>query len=366
MDTTQTLSGSHYAATVEDATVSPVRSAGRRMTPRTYVLVALATLIALSGGSEGYARYKRVTCWSGGYHEDAWMAYCNSDRYGVYDTDAIWYGLEPEVMPAVREAKVLTLSDSHLQNALSLGGASEWFAARGYPVYMLGLPTAESRFGEMLLERLQANPAVVIFDASPYFTGHAGPFAENLLGADEETGRERVKELRDFQHFHRGLCDRWPGACGQNFAYFRSRKDGHWVFPDPSTTRPWIGAAGMPNNDVRFAVSTRPDELARWYPHYRDVARAFVRKLGLPTKCVVITNVPSDAPKRELAMYLSRTVGMTLIDPDVRDLATFDRAHLTPESSQRWTQAFLEELTPVLRECVGPGAAQRAAVEHVP
>jgi hypothetical protein len=331
------------------------------MSFRSYLLTSLVTLVALSGGSEAYARYKRVSCWSGGYAQDAWMAYCNSDRYGVYDVEAVWYGVEPDVMPAVRNAKVLTLSDSHLQNALSLGGASEWFTEHGYPVYMLGLPTAESRFGELLIDRLQAKPSVVVFDASPYFNGLLGSFQANLPTTDENMGRARVEQLRDFQRYHRWVCDRWSWACGRNFAYFRSRKDGHWIFPDPTTTKLWIGANSLPNDEVRFPVSTKPDELAPRYPHYLEVARGFVAKLGLPAKCVVVTGVPTDLPKRELARYLSTSLGITLIDPNLEGLATFDRGHLTPESSKRWTQAFLEELAPVLRDCVRSSPPDGAA-----
>jgi hypothetical protein len=260
-------------------------------------------------------------------------------------------------MPAVRSARVLTLSDSLLQNAFSLGGASEWFAARGYPFYMLGVPTAESRFGELLIERLQAKPSVVVVDANPYFTGDVGSFQRELLRTDERTGRTRVEQLHEFREYHHRFCRQWPWVCGRNFSYFRSRKDGHWIFPDPTRTKLWIGTAGVPNDVVRFPVSAQPDELGPRYPHYRDVAGKFVAKLGLPAKCVVVTAVPTESQKRELAKYLSSSLGMTLIDPDLSDLMTFDRSHLTPESSQRWTQAFLQELEHVLRDCISPSPA---------
>ena len=70
------------------------------------------------------------------------MAYCNSERYGVYDVQAV-SSCGAGLWPAVRRAKILTLSDSHLQNAFSLGGASEWFAERHYPFYMLGADCRE-------------------------------------------------------------------------------------------------------------------------------------------------------------------------------------------------------------------------------
>ena len=85
--------------------------------------------------------------------------------------EAIWHHVESDVAPAIEAADILTLSDSHLQNALSLGGASRWFSTHHYSLYMLGLPTAESGFGERLLDNFHPHPKLVILDASPYFTG---------------------------------------------------------------------------------------------------------------------------------------------------------------------------------------------------
>jgi hypothetical protein len=322
------------------------------MTLSRYLALLLITFVGLSALHLGYVRFLQVSCWPGGYERDAWMAYCNSDRYGVYDADAIWHSLEPEVAPKVRAAKVLTLSDSHLQNALSLGGASEWFESRRYPVYMLGVPTAESQYGELLLERLQAHPSVIVFDSSPYFTGGPGAFEKALLEQPVES-RERALELREFQDFHRRFCARFPWACGYNFAYFRSRKDGHWIFPAPSG-RFLVGGRGVPNDNLRYPTSTRPDEWIPRYPEFLEVARKVIGKLGLPARCVVITAVPTEVPKQGLAHYLAAGLGVTLIDPALPDMMTFDHSHLTPESSRRWTQAFLEQLQPVLDSCIGP------------
>jgi hypothetical protein len=38
---------------------------------------------------------------------------------------------------------------------------------------------------------------------------------------------------------------------------------------------------------------------------------------------------------------------------------------LTPDSSKRWTQAFLQALEPVLEHCVRPGAANGAGAGSV-
>jgi hypothetical protein len=324
----------------------PMLSTGR------YWGVMAVTFLGLAGVTEVGARAQRSTCWAGGYRQDAWMAYCNSERYGVYDIDAIWHHEEPDVEPALQGASVITLSDSHLQNALSLGGASEWFTDHHYRAYMLGLPTEESGFGERLLDNFHIHPRVVILDASPYFTGGVGS-GETALFADPAASRKQVGELHDFQSWHQKLCDGLPWACGHNFSYFRSRTDGHWIFPVQSSDI-WIGRASVPNNAERYPVSTRPNEREPLYPKYLASARQLLAKIDLNPRCIVLTHVPSEEDLTGLAEHLGESLGITVIDPDVPDLATFDRSHLTPESSAKWSREFLARLEPVLEKCV-PG-----------
>ena len=317
------------------------------MTYRGYLFVAIATFVVLALGHEGYERFRLVSCWSGGYSQNAWMAYCASDRYGVYDVEAIWFEIEHEVASRIANAKVLTLSDSQLLNALSLGNASQWFAEHHYPLYMLSAPSQESGFGLRLIEKFNPKPAVVIFDATPYFTGRMGS-AEHFN--DSQAEYKSVEKLHEFQTFHATFCKKWPWICGRNFSYFRSRVDGHWIFPK-SSSRFLIGANSIPNDENRFPTSVRPDEFVDGYPHYLQVATNFINKLEIPRECVVITAVPTEWPKAPIAKYLARSLGLTLIDPELPDMFTFDRAHLTPESALRWTKAFLSSLEPVLKRC---------------
>lgn len=305
-------------------------------------------------------RGAEFTCWAGGYQQDAWLAYCNSKRYGVFDVEAIWHRIEGDVAPAIAAAAVLTLSDSHLQNALSLGEASQWFAAHHYPFYMLGLPTAESGFGERLLDNFHPHPKVVILDASPYFTGGLGAFEESIF-KDPDASRKEVLKLKSFQDVHERWCGRLPWACGHNFAYFRSRTDGHWIFPAQSSSI-WIGWNDVPNDRRRFPTGGAPNEDLSLYPKYLAAADRLVKKLHVPASCVVITNVPAQEDLRGLAQFIGHSLGLTVVDPQVPNLDTFDRAHLTPESSVRWTHAFLEQLEPVLRRCTNQDAVATANV----
>jgi hypothetical protein len=254
-----------------------------------------------------------LSCWSGGYAQNAWMAYCNSTKYGVYDVDAAWFGVEPEVASQVARAQVLTLSDSHLQNALSLGGASEWFAKNGYAAYFLGFPNGESGYGEMLLDKFKPHPRVVIFDTSPYFTGKLGQF-ENSLLADAAVRASEAGELHEFQHYHQIFCDRHSSWCGHNFAYFRSRIDGHWIFPKPDP-QIWFGRKSVPNDQLRYPTEKGPDEYVPLYATYLAAARKLVAKLDLPPQCIVITHVPSEGLDSDLAPFLAKKLGVSLVDP---------------------------------------------------
>jgi hypothetical protein len=318
---------------------------------RTYCILLVAVFLALFWGKSLYELGVQLTCWAGGYGQNAWMAYCNSDRYGVYDVEAIWHRIEPEVEPAIRTAQVLTLTDSHMQNALSLGGASEWFAARGYSFYMLGVPTAESGFGERLLESFHPQPKVLILDASPYFSGEFGKF-ESPIFQDQKASYDEVVGLKGFQQRHLQFCGRLPWACGHNFSYFRSRLDGHWIFPQQSPSI-WIGQHDVPNDQLRFQTGVTPNELLPLYPTYLEAARRLIANLNMPHRCIVVTHVPAADDLRSLAHYIAGSLDLTELEPDVPDLFTFDHAHLTPESSKRWTREFLVQLEPVLQRCAG-------------
>jgi hypothetical protein len=327
---------------------------------RVYWIVLLAVFLGLTGVKMLADRGQQMTCWPGGYQKDAWMAYCNSERYGVYDIEAVWHHVEPDVVPAVAAARVLTLSDSHLQNALSLGGASEWFAAHNYPFYMLGLPTEESGFGERLLDNLHPRPDVLILDASPYFTGELGGL-ETPMFSDLGSSRKQVLELKDYQVQHQAWCTRLPWACGHNFAYFRSRMDGHWIFPE-LTGSIWIGRNSVPNDNRQYPTGRRPNEALELYPKYLAAAKRLVSKLDIPSHCIVLTHVPSEESLPGLAQYIGDALGLTVIEPQLPDLYTFDLAHLTPQSSVRWTRDFLENMEPLLRQCVARDAT--ASTEH--
>ncbi|MEJ1964027.1 MAG: hypothetical protein WDO56_21795 [Gammaproteobacteria bacterium] len=203
---------------------------------------------------------------------------------------------------------------------------------------MLGLPTAESGFADELLKRYRPHPAVVIFDASPYFTGSMGIFEEGIF-RDQEKSRQSVLKLRDFQTTHEKLCSRLTWACGHNFSYFRSRLDGHWIFP---RKRQWHLAR-------QAQCSQRPRAL----PHVPRCLKSAValsqvsrggsgagRQARYPEALRRDYGVPAETDLSALPPYLADALGITLISPVVPNLVTFDQAHLTPESSQRWDEGF--------------------------
>jgi hypothetical protein len=45
-------------------------------------------------------------------------------------------------------------------------------------------------------------------------------------------------------------------------------------------------------------------------------------------------------------------LGIVVLEPEAPALYTFDRAHLTPQSSREWTGEFLKELEPTLEKCI--------------
>ena len=79
----------------------------------------------------------------------------------------------------------------------------------------------------------------------------------------------------------------------------------------------------------------------------------FLREIDINRDCIVFTGIPNndqDAPV--IASRLAQRLGTHLILPKVEPLFFLDDYHLNFNSAERWSAAFLSELTPVLQRCL--------------
>jgi hypothetical protein len=92
---------------------------------------------------------------------------------------------------------------------------------------------------------------------------------------------------------HQALCGRWPPLCGNALAFYRSRTDGAW-----RATGTWVGDTGA---TVDLANEAQND-----WPAYIEIARAFVARLPVERRCIVLTLVPSGETRRAEATAIAQ------------------------------------------------------------
>lgn len=315
---------------------------------RNYLAVALLVAGCLFGGRAAWKETIKIGCLpTGGITPPGlWMDGCASDQVGSLGLDVLWFGLDPKAVAPIRDAKVLLFGDSRMLTAASDGIASAWFAARHIPMYLLAFAAGEqSGFADRLVARLKPRPDLVVFDTDPYFTGEQSIPAQAIANdpaGEEKTGRATEAFLRNAGFY----CGLLPWLCGRTQHYYRQYSDG--VVVHKSEDRVWFNK----NQDGSFPVPRPGAQDTSHYETYLANARALIAKLDINPRCVVFTIVPNTETDDTLAKFLAEKLGGRVIAPWIDGLSTVDHYHLDPESSRRWTAAFLKALEPALRDCV--------------
>jgi hypothetical protein len=283
--------------------------------------------------------------WSG-YGEDYFLAYCNSRTYGDYEHGALYYGAEPAAAESLRNAQVIFLGNSRTQAAFSTRAVRSYFASRNVRFFVMGFGYGEwSAFSLATLLKSRAAPKVLVINADPFFSDKLSqPAQEALEGRPGFLWRLALKAL--FQRIHRNLCPRAQGVCPASEAsIFRSATDGQWYWVGPMVrdlSVPLDRAAQKP---------IAPDELLQ----ATDLGKKFLDAVGLDRRCVVLTGIPNselDAP--DVAATLAAALNTSSIFPPADDLSTIEGLHLSLASAERWSDAFVAAMTPVLRDCISP------------
>ncbi len=329
---------------------------------RRYLVVAILVATVLMGGRAAWQETVKIGCLPNGgvMPPGLWMDGCASDQIGSYGLDLLWFNLDPKAVAAIRDAKVLLFGDSRMLTAASDGGASAWFAERNIPMYLLAFGAGEqSGFADRLVEKLKPHPDLVVFDADPYFTGMQSIPAQAI--ANDPVGEEKIgRETKAFLDNGSVYCHYLSWLCGRTQHFFRQYSDG--VVVHPPEDRVWFNKNEMGS----FPVTHPGAQDTSHYDVYLANARSLVAKLHLDPRCVVFTSIPNTEMDATLAKFLAANLGARVVAPWLDDLTSLDHYHLTPDSSRRWTSAFLEELQPIVRQCVDNSAERSAQSGETP
>ncbi len=306
-----------------------------------YALVVLA--VAVASLVLKIAPQSIFACQASGYSADYYLAYCNAAGYGEYEHGAFWFGLEPAAITAAANADVMFIGNSQLQYGFSTDATRAWFAVTNATPYLLGFAAWENvLFTGELLRRFRPAAKVYVVNIEGFFSDREAPVAQVVM---HDRFGLRYAMKRFWQLVHRPFCGGLSAICGHEYVIFRSRRTGAWH--DEGTPS---GTSAPVAYDRLNVHSGTERSLA--------IAARFLAELDVPHRCIILTLVPSRDTRIADAKAMAEGLNTPLILPELDRLETFDGSHLTHSSAERWSEAFLDDAAPIVRECLrAPGAA---------
>ena len=300
-----------------------------------YILLVLA--VALGAAAYGLREYGIFSCQASGYSSDRYLSYCNATSYGDYDHGAVWFGLEPAVDTAARNASVLFLGNSRTQFAFSSRATADWFSSLSESYYLLGFSHEENYTFEVpLLRKLHPRAKVYVINIDTFFERSETSPAKTVMR--DESARARYEQKRQWQEIHQAVCTTVKGVCGNDEAIYRSRSVGSWK----------VTGNAFPGGQVSY------DEVIdqKMLSSYTALGKEYLPGLTADRACTILTIVPTVKTGIGTAQATANELGFRLVAPRLTGLVTFDPIHLDRESAQRWSAEFFEEAGPQIRKCL--------------
>lgn len=243
----------------------------------------------------------------------------------------------------LRKADVLILGNSRVQHAFANEPMlDQFFGARSLRYYVLAFAYGEgSEFPELLIRKYNLHPRWVIVSADPFF----GPVLSKMgTKAVADSGFDAFK------------------YCFESDAAFEVERQLHRVVPflGPAQWvegRPDVIAFRSARTGVTHTITTLPPEPlpafagkdawgSVWEPCRVSNAITFKNLIESRGGRLILTRVPPDSAMS--AERFSGTLNIPFIDVGLAGLSTFDGSHLDAPSADRFLEAFLRALTPVV------------------
>lgn len=284
-----------------------------------------------------------IKCWSSEYGPLYYFVRCDKIESPSieYEAGAIYYGFESGISDAIRNAQVIFVGSSKLQGAFSTQATTAYFAKQNIRFYVLGFPSFNLGVVLPTLKRQRASPSLFIVNAEPFFfDAQARPNV--LLGGFRMYWR--LARMAGLQRLQRAICPTFPSFCSPpDRTIYRSANTGqyrwlHSYYPEQSIPFNDLLQHEFSDNDFEAAVNS---------------GERFLREININRGCIVFTGIPNndqDAPA--IASRLAQRLGTHLIFPKIEPLFMLDDYHLNFDTAERWSAAFLSELTPVLQRCL--------------
>lgn len=310
-------------------------------------IYVIATICAVCAAILGFGYWRltnsSIRCWSTEYGPLNYVAKCQGSA-DEYERGAIYYDLESGISEAIKNAQVIFIGSSKLQQAFSTNATSVYFAERKISFYVLGFSApSTSEFAVSVLKRSHASPTVLIVNAGDPFFRKEVRVESNIISGGLNIYWHLAKRA-SLQRLQREICPSFPSFCSpRERTIYRSATTGQWR---------WKGSyyqeQSIPFNEL--LQDEFSDDAIQAEVNFGDRS---LRAINIDRNCIVFTGVPNnklDAPA--IASRLAQRLGTQVILPNVKSLFLLDDLHLNFDTAERWSAAFLTALTPILQRCL--------------
>lgn len=277
---------------------------------------------------------------------DQFISLCGSLRFGDYEHDAFWFGLEPAAIANLKAADVVFTGSSRTMFAFSTSEVRSYFAARGLRAFNLGFSGEDGApFFLQLAAKHQLHPRVLVIGIDPYFNDRVSAAAAAAMDDRWEIGRAWAKwaEIR----LQATLC-RWllPDCGAGSHTAYRSSVDGYFTWRDVL----------MKDQEHPRPHETRLRDFQVNVPLAADAAKTFLARIGMPAACVVLVPMPLRQiwPKPDPVKQIAEAIGAMYVDADTGDdLTLVDETHLSYWSAKRFSAEFVRAFDRLPQACLG-------------
>jgi hypothetical protein len=273
------------------------------------------------------------------------LASCDSVQDRFYFVGSLYLDIDKELVTGLRRADVVIIGNSRTRLAFGTHAVDEYFSNRGLRYFVLGSEGSGFRVSQMILERLDIHPKILIVSNEAYFVDIVEDANRALLDENSSLGfRFAMTAFYLSKKMQRWIC------AGENLVlkdFYCHGENGIWR---SNTT----GAIYFPPKlELKLTpIVIPPDSRIGHIDFYMKNARAFLASSSVSGSCIINHLVPWNDASVDVAREMAREMIVPFVFPDPAGYFTFDDLHMDTGSSERWASEFVRLADPYITECL--------------
>lgn len=289
-----------------------------------------------------------MKCSRRGAGPDTALTYCQSPEFNDFEIGGFYYGLEPEMIGAMRRADVVFFGNSFLSFAVATPLTEPFFRRKAASFFVGSFNYGPNgAFFDRLVRKWNIHPRIAVIAVDRFFENRVeGPIPVIDDHPWTMAGVYLWKDL--FRVSQKWLCALDGSVCDDSVpAFYRVKSNGLTdlrAVPNRAQAKVAIETGKLTKDFLRG----NPDEAS-----ILSGARRFLDALATEKSCVVLVSVPNpDGDNRPLAIQLAQSLRVKAVAYTDGLYGSFDGRHLAAESAQQWSANVLGAIEPTIEACL--------------